>query len=203
MKSCLYLLLAFITFFSCNVTDSEPLGGNWFVLEMIYKGQKMYPINKTNKLSIKPLGFEEYEIIEFIDSTNIVFPGFNSDELPLIYNIRNDSLYISLNEQVFNDYKLHYLNDAYDDIALIEFDSEFDSYKYLIDSLNNMKKILLKKIGANSQQYAKALNIYLGKYKIIQHSSNYLVLQSATTKFVLSNQQAASNRQIDKLFEGL
>ena len=179
------------------------IDGNWMIIKMYHQGKEIYPHDYTSyRITFKIEGYEDFETLNFDSKDSILtVPGFHSEELVLKYRIESDSLLIYLDSATFDYDKTLSLGKKYEDLELKATLVSDSIYEQQLDSLNEMRSILIKSKGTASSQYDKSKSIYLGKYRLTKNRSKGLIfLECDKTSMMLMSQTLAASRRIDELF---
>ena len=77
------LILSLLIFFNCSEGIPNEIEGHWLIIEMEYKGQKIYPKTVYDGIHVDVTftGYENLEAIHFKKNSTVQLPGFQSKKL--------------------------------------------------------------------------------------------------------------------------
>ena len=196
-------LFGLVLLLSCSAPSNIELEGNWAIIKVIYKGEETYPTDLTpNRIRFNVQGYQDYEKFEFSSSESyVIVPGFSSEELILKYGRSGDSLFLFIDEMVFNEYKTKFIQSDIDDILQIR---KVENYQREItaikDSLDSVKTYIIQTRGAEAEHYDLSKEIYCKSYRFSYDPADRLLkLTSNTTEILLIPESYLVGRRIDEL----
>jgi hypothetical protein len=94
-----FLLLVFLNFSSCDITNQIELDGKWIITKMIYDGKSVYPESLSPVIRIVYNGNKKSESITFqVSDSTMILPGFQSQQLKTQFTFDKGKLKIDAND---------------------------------------------------------------------------------------------------------
>ncbi len=194
------------TFTSCSIQEDDlNIDGDWLILSIRYESQEIYPKDKTpSAVRFEIEGFNNlYELQFNSDDSTVIAPGFNSEEIILNFVEENQSLTISNNDSVMDEFKTAMLSRDYKDLDLLMKLDKNPRHQTVTESLDSIRDKIIFNRGSKSPQYDSCKTIYCGKYRVTNKGEGQLQIESEKTKILLLSVKYATKKRIDEMFEGL